>query len=58
MKKIVFVEKDDGSAYDPVSTFFAKKTQSTVKPPVAPKSTSKPMPSRASASKPTYAEKK
>lgn len=32
MKKIVFVEKDEGSTYDPVSTFFAnKKAQSATK---------------------------
>lgn len=36
MKKIVFVEKDDSSTYDPVSTFFAnsnaKKANSVAKP--------------------------
>jgi hypothetical protein len=36
MKKITFVEKDDNSTYDPVSTFFAnanaKKTHSLSKP--------------------------
>ena len=38
MKKIVFVEKDDHTSYDPVSTFFAnKKSNSVVKPPVPKK---------------------
>ncbi len=34
MKKITFVEKDDDTSYDPVSTFFSKKkTPSLAKPP-------------------------
>jgi hypothetical protein len=30
MKRITFVEKDDDSSYDPVSTFFTKKNNVSV----------------------------
>ena len=36
MKKIVFVEKDDNSSYDPVSTFINnRKSNSVVRPPAS-----------------------
>ena len=59
-KKIVFVETDESTTYDPVATFFAKKNQTTVSKPPVPKTNNltKPMPNRTSVTKPTMAEKK
>ena len=59
-KKIVFVENDESSTYDPVATFFAKKNQTTAPKPPSAKTSNipKPMPNRTSVTKPTLAEKK
>ena len=50
MKKIVFVEKEDNTSYDPVSTFIAnRKSNSAMKPP--PPSTKKPIEKKITESK-------
>ena len=61
MKKIVFVEKDESTTYDPVATFFSKKNQTIApKPPSAAKGTNsnKPVPNRTSVAKPIISENK